>query len=69
VKEKGGNPFSGDGFFGRAQNHPLSKAMVDHDQKRIEAVRKREVSDKVTGQLLEGTRGRGLNRGERGTVG
>ena len=32
VEEKGGNPFSGDGFLRRAMNHPLSKPMVYHDQ-------------------------------------
>ena len=35
VEEKGGNPFGGDGFLGRAKNYPLSKPMVYHDQERI----------------------------------
>ena len=37
VEEKGGNPFCSDGFLRRAKNHPLSKSMVYHDQKRIKA--------------------------------
>jgi hypothetical protein len=57
VEEKGGNPLHGDGFLSGAKNHPLSKAMVDHDQERIEAIRKGEVGDKVAGQLLKGARG------------
>ena len=37
VEKEGSNPFGGDGFLGRAKNHPLSKSMVYHDQERIEA--------------------------------
>ena len=37
VEEKESNPFGGDGFLGRAKNHPLSKPMVYHNQERIEA--------------------------------
>ena len=33
MKEEVGNPFHRDGFLGRAENNPLSKAMVNHDQK------------------------------------
>ena len=33
MEEEVGDPFCGDGLLGRAENHPLSKAMVDHDQK------------------------------------
>ena len=36
VEEVGRNSFGGDGFLGRAKNHPLSKSMVYHDQERIE---------------------------------
>ena len=57
VEKEGGDSFSGDRFLGRAKNHPLSKAMVYHDQERIEAQGDREVSDEVTGNLLEGVRG------------
>ena len=32
VKKKGSNSFGGNGFFGGAENHPLTKAVVDHDQ-------------------------------------
>ena len=37
VEEKGGDSFGGDGFLSGAENYPLSKAMVYHDQERIEA--------------------------------
>ena len=30
---------------GRAENYPLSKPMVDHDQKGIKTIRKGKVSD------------------------
>ena len=33
MEEEVGDPFHSDGFLGRAENHPLSKAMIDHDQK------------------------------------
>ena len=33
MEEEVGDPFCCDGFLGRAENHPLSKAMVDHDKK------------------------------------
>ena len=32
VEEEVGDSFHCDGFLGRAENHPFSKAMVDHDQ-------------------------------------
>ena len=30
--EEGGNPFCSDNFLSGAENHPLCKPMVDHDQ-------------------------------------
>ena len=54
VEEEGSYPFSGDHFLSGAENYPLCKAMVDHDQQRIEARGGGEVGDKVTGDLLEG---------------
>ena len=36
VEKEGGDSLGGDGFLGRAKNHPLSKPMVDHDQERVE---------------------------------
>jgi len=45
VEEKGGNSFGGDGFLSGAENYPLSKAMVYHDQERIEAGGGGEVGD------------------------
>ena len=57
VEKEGGNSLSGDGFLGGAKNHPLSKAMVDHDQERIEAGGHGKTHDEVARDLLEGTRG------------
>jgi len=45
VEEKGGDSFGGDGFLSGAENYPLSKAMVYHDQERIEAGGGGEVGD------------------------
>ena len=61
--------FGGDCFLSGAENHPLCKAMVDHNQQRVKARGSKEVGDQVTGDLLEGMRGVGLDRGERGDGG
>ena len=61
VEKERGNPLGGDGFLGRAKNHPLSKPMVDHDQERIEAGGDGEISDEVAGDLLEGAGGDGFD--------
>ena len=37
MEEKGNYPFGGDCFLGGAENYPLYKAMVDHDQERVKA--------------------------------
>ena len=57
VEEEGSNPFSGDGFLGRAKNHPHSKPMVYHDQERIKTCRQGKICDEITGDLLEGAGG------------
>ena len=62
VEEKGGDSFSGNRFLGRAQNHPLSKPMVYHDQERIKAQGNGKVRDKITGNLLEGAEGKRFDR-------
>ena len=62
MEKEGGYPFGGNGFLGRAKNHPLSKPMVYHDQERIEALGHGEVRDKVTGDLLERARSGGFDR-------
>ena len=61
VEEKGGDPFGGNGFPGRAKNHPLSKPMVYHDHERIEARGFREIGDKIAGNLLKGAGGDGFD--------
>ena len=54
VEKEGNYPFSNDDFLHRAKNHPLSKPMVNHDQKEIKAGGHGKVSDKIEGDLLEG---------------
>ena len=64
MEKESGNPFGGDHFLSGAENYPLCKAMVDHDQQRIKARGSREVSDEVTRDLLEGAQCVGLDQGE-----
>ena len=61
VKKECGDSFGGDGFLSRAENHPLSKPMVYHDQERIKTRGDREIRDKITRDLLEGAGGDGFN--------
>ena len=69
MEEKSSYPFCGDRFLSGAENYPLCKAMVDHDQQRIEARGKGKVGDQVAGDLLEGARSVGLNWDEWGDGG
>ena len=57
MEKEGGDSLGGDGFLGRAKNHPLSKPMVDHDQERVETRGGREVGDEIARDLLERARG------------
>ena len=61
VEEEGGDSLGGDGFLGRAENYPLSKPMVYHDQERIKTQGDGEVGDKIAGNLLERAGSDGLN--------
>ena len=56
VEKECGDSFGSDHFLSGAENYPLCKAMVDHNQQRVKARGGREVGDQVTGDLLEGTR-------------
>ena len=69
VKEKGCDPLGGHHFLSGAENYPLCKAMVDHDQERVKARGGGKISDEVAGQLLEWTEGGGANGVKGGTVG
>ena len=69
MEEKGDYPFGGDRFLSGAENYPLHKAMVNHDQQRIKAKGGGEIGDEVTRDLLEGARGVGLDWSERGDGG
>ena len=48
MEKECGDTFGSDVFLCGTENHPLSKPMVDHNQKGIEASRNREINDKVT---------------------
>ena len=65
VEKECSDAFGGDVFLCGTENHPLSKPMVDHNQKGIEASRRGEVGDKVTRDLLEGPGGGGADGDER----
>ena len=56
MEKEGSYPLGGDCFLGGAENYPLCKAMVDHDQQRIKTRGSREVSDQIIRDLLEGAR-------------
>ena len=45
VEKKGGDSFSSDDFLSGAENYPLSKAVVYHDQERIKTGGGGKVSD------------------------
>ena len=69
VKEEVGNSFHGDGFLGGVENHPLSKPMVNHNQKCVKAGGGGKVGDEITENLLERAGGSGVNRSEGGNSG
>ena len=46
--------------------HPLHKAMVDHNHNRIKSRGKREISDEINRKLFEGERDSGRDWTERG---
>ena len=47
VEKEHSNAFGSDVFLCGTENHPLSKPMVDHNQKGIEAARRGEVGDNM----------------------
>ena len=48
-----GDVHGGRGFVARAENYPLRKTMVYHDQNGIVAVGSGQISDEIHGDLLE----------------
>ena len=66
VEKECSNAFGSDVLLCGTENYPLSKPMVNHNQKGIEAGGRGEVGDKVTRDLLEGAGGRGANGSEWG---
>ena len=66
MEEEGGDSLGGNRFLGRAKNHPLSKPMVYHDQERVKAQGGRKIRDEIIGNLLEGARDEGFDRGQGG---
>ena len=69
MEKESGYSLGGDRFLGGAENYPLCKAMVDHDQQGVKAGGDGEVGDQVAGDLLEGARGVGFDGGEWGSGG
>ena len=67
-EEQGSDPSGVNDFLSRTENYPLSKPMVNHNQKGIETIRKGKVSDQITGDLLKGAGAGGWN-GEQGRSG
>ena len=66
LKKDLGDVCSGGSFVARAENYPLRKTMVDHDQNRIIAMGKGQIRDEIHRDLLEGA---GAFRGDRGKGG
>ena len=61
VEKEGGYLLGSDGFLGGAENYPLCKGMVNHNQQRVKARGCGEVGDEVTRDLLEGVRCMGFD--------
>ena len=61
VEKEGGNSLSRDSFLRWAENYPLTKAVVHHNQERVKTRGGGKVSDEVTKNLMEGERGGGGN--------
>ena len=69
MEKEGCDPFGGNGLLGGTKYHPLTKAVVHHNQKRVKPGGKRKVCNKVAGYLAERERtgrgdggGRGVGR-------
>ena len=69
MEEKRDDSFGSNQFLSRAENYPLSKPMVYHDQERVKARGDEEICDKIAGELLEGAGGKGLIGDKGGMVG
>ena len=66
---EGSYPFSSNCFLGGVENYLLCKAMVDHDQERVNAQGSGKVSHKVTRDPLEWAGSVGLDQSEWGEGG
>ena len=66
LKKDLGEVHSGGGFVARAENYPLRKTMVYHDQNRIIAVGKGQISDEIHRDLWEGAGAFRRDRGQGG---
>ena len=53
-EEKSSHACCIDGFGARNDNHPLCKAMVDHNQNGVHSTYFREVGDEIYGELSKG---------------
>ena len=61
MKKEGCDSLGSSRFLSRAENYPLCKAMVDHDQERIKARGGGKIRDEIARQLLEWTGGGGTD--------
>ena len=61
MKKEGCDSFGSSHFLSRAENYPLCKAVVDHNQERIKARGGGKICDEITGQLLEWMGGGGVD--------
>ena len=66
LKKDLGDVRGGGGFVARAENYPLRKAMVYHDQNRIEATGQGKIHDEIHRDLLERVGAFGQDRGKWG---
>ena len=57
-------PLGSDRLFSGAENYPLYKTMVNHNQQGIEAGGDGKIDDEVTRDLLKGAQGMGLDWGK-----
>ena len=54
LKKDFGNVHRGGGLVARVEIYPLRKAMIYHNQNRVEATGGGQISDEIHGDLLEG---------------
>ena len=61
MKKEGCDSLGSSRFLSRAENYPLCKAVVDHDQERVKTGGRGKIRDEIARQLLKWMRGRGAD--------